>query len=100
MPDVEAYFTFRQNASSAMERAHEAALEANGADIRHGLEDALAALADAITASPDEASTSRLRRAGAAIHKALRCYDKQELPEMQALVEQARHDIDTYDIPN
>lgn len=99
MPDIESYFTLREIAASAMVRAHEAALEANGADIRRGLEDAMAALADAIAVSPNETSTQRMRRAGEAIHKALRCYDLHKLPEMETLMEQARRDIDTYDVP-
>ena len=99
MPDVDAYMAFRQAAESAMARAHDAAADACGVDLRLGLEDTLTALADTIPLSPDEKTRERLKRAAQTIRRALADYDAGKLAELGALVEAAREDISTYDVP-
>src|SRR5690242_9740632 len=93
MPDPDAYLAFRTAAESAIERAVAAASEATGAELRQGLEDAAAALGDALPLAPDVKTAERLRRAAAAVSRALADYDAGRLAELGALVEAARSDI-------
>jgi hypothetical protein len=100
MPDVDLYLAFRGAAESAIDRAHEAAADACGRELRQGLEDALQALADSIPLAPDPKTTARLQRAQRAIRQALEDFDKGALAELGALLEQARVDICSYDLPD
>ena len=99
MPDVDLYMALREAAESAMERALEAAAQASGGELRRGLEDVLQALADAIPLAPDHRTTVRLQRVAKTTRQALADLDMGKLAELGALVEQARADIGTYDLP-
>ncbi|HJS88117.1 MAG TPA: hypothetical protein VJ779_21915 [Acetobacteraceae bacterium] len=93
MPDTDAYIAFREAAQSAVERAHEAALDMRGAELRQGLEDALSALADAEPLAPDPAAASRLRELAELVRRALDDFDKGKLAELGKLVEDARKEL-------
>jgi hypothetical protein len=100
MTDVDAYMAFRQAAESALERAHEAALEANGCELRQGLEDALTGLADASPLSPNRKTLERLRRSERLTRQALTDFDAGKLVELVVLLETARKEISCYDLPD
>lgn len=99
MPDVDLYMALREAAESAIERAVEAAAQARGGELRQGLEDALQALADVIPLAPDHRTTARLQLVAATTRQALADLAAGRLAELGALVEQARADIGTYDLP-
>ena len=92
MPDTDAYMAFREAARSAIERAHEAALEMRGAELRQGLEDALSALADAAPLAPDPAA-ARLRRVAELVRRAIDDLEKERLAELGNLVEEVRREL-------
>ena len=93
MPDTDAYKNFREAARSAMERAHEAALEMRGAELRQGLEDALSALGDAGPLAPDLAAAAQLREVAELVRRALDDFAKERLAELGNLVEKARKEL-------
>ena len=93
MPDADAYTGFREAAQSAIERAHEAALEMRGAELRQGLEDALSALADAEPLAPDPAVAARLRGVAELVRRSLDDFEKGRLAELGNLVEDARKEL-------
>ena len=95
MPDIDAYLGFREAAESAIRRAIDAAAEARGTDLRRGLEDTEAALADAILLSPDTRTRERLERALGTVRRALGDFELGMLAELGALVEHALADIAT-----
>jgi hypothetical protein len=99
MPDIDAYMGFREAAESAIERAHEAAREMRGAELRQGLEDALSALADARPLAPDVKSATRLQRVAERISRAVGDLDGGKLAELGNLLEGARRDLLHYDLP-
>lgn len=93
MPGIDAYFGFKEAAESAIERAHEAALDMRGAELRQGLEDTLSALADAEPLAPDPAIAARLRGVAERVRQALGDLDEGRLAELGALVENARKEL-------
>jgi hypothetical protein len=93
MPDTDAYVGFREAAQSAIERAHEAALEMRGAELRQGLEDALSALADAEPLAPDSGAATRLRGVVELVRRALDDFDSGKLAELGNLVEDVRKEL-------
>ena len=93
MPDTDAFTGFKEAAESAIERAHEAALEMRGADLRQGLEDALAALGDAEPLAPDAAVAARLRSVAERVRRALGDFDEGKLAELGVLVESVRKEL-------
>jgi hypothetical protein len=93
MPDTDAYVGFREAAQSAIERAHEAALEMRGAELRQGLEDALSALADAEPLAPDSGAEARQRGVAELVRRALDDFDKGKLAELGNLVEDVRKEL-------
>lgn len=99
MPDIDAYMGYREAAESAIERAHEAARDMRGAELRQGLEDALSALADAEPRAPDPKTAERLQRVGETIRQALLDFDRGKLAELGILLENARKKLLSYELP-
>jgi len=93
MPDTDAYMAFREAARSAIERAHEAALEMRGAELRQGLEDALSALADAGPLAPDPAAAAQVREVAELLRRAIDDLEKERLAELGNLVEEVRKQL-------
>ena len=93
MPDTDAYMAFREAARSAIERAHEAALEMRGAELRQGLEDALSALADAEPLAPDPAAAAQVREVAELLRRAIDDLEKERLAELGNLVEEVRKQL-------
>ena len=72
-------------ARSALERAHRAAIAMDGAGLRRALEEARDAL--------NSADAARTGKAGAKIARALADLDNGPLDEMERLLEEARADL-------
>jgi hypothetical protein len=100
MPDIDAYKGFRQAAESAIERAHYAAQEMSGTELRQGLEDSLSALADAELLAPDPGTAVQLRAVADLVRRALGDFEKGMLAELGALVEEVRRQLLSGDTPN